>query len=137
MDRIILHSARKFFVIPLICLALLLISGCKKDSELDREKFLGTYTVTEDCLSGPFAYNMSISASSDSDDIVLITNMYDYGDVLNATINRNQLTIPSQEHDGYTYQGSGSISGNTLTVDYTISAGTAESDECTAICTRQ
>ena len=104
----------------------------------DSDQFLGTYTVVENCgLSGIDNYSITITASGNSPQEVQVANLYDGGDNLNATIDGNNITIPSQVGGtGVTYDGSGSISGNTLTLSFIVAAQ-GSSDTCTATCTKQ
>jgi hypothetical protein len=67
----------KFKAFPKLLFFLLAISAlspsCKK--ELDREQFLATYSVIENCVgSTPDNFDITISASSKDDNSVLISN---------------------------------------------------------------
>ncbi|MBI1266481.1 MAG: hypothetical protein GC193_03515 [Cryomorphaceae bacterium] len=105
-----------------------------------RSKFLGSYSVSESCSSGNYTFNLTITTSSTGVRNVIINNFYDFGISVSATISGNSLTIPNQTVSSggaaYTISGSGQITGNILTLTYTIAAG-AESDSCTSICTKQ
>ena len=102
---------------------------------LAREKFLGAFSAIETCGGGNDTYSITIIESGSSEDAVVLGNLYDWGEPLNATISGSNITIPSQLTSGLTFSGSGSISGNTLTINFTVSDGT-NSDNCNAICTR-
>jgi hypothetical protein len=83
---------------------------------------------------------MSVTSSSTGVSNIIINNFYDIGISVSASINGNSLTIPNQTINdqgvAFTVSGSGQLSGNILTLTYNISAG-AESDSCTATCTKQ
>ena len=118
--------------------ALLLTTSCKDDDDAapDRDQFYGTYSVVETCGGGNDTYNLTVSESATADDAILIDNLYNWGEVMNATINGDDITIPSQLSDGLTFSGSGSLADNTLTIGFQIGT-TAGSDNCNAICTKQ
>jgi len=118
-------------------LALTLALGttqCKKDKDKDREKFLGTYEVVETCnpsgVYGP--YTISITEGS-GDDEISIFNLYDYADVIKARVNGSSFTISSQTFGDVTYSGNGSISGNTITIDFLIEEVGFVDDDCQAV----
>lgn len=105
-----------------------------------RAKFLGTYNVSESCESGNYTFSLTVTTSSTGVRNVIINNFYDIGIAVNATVSGNSLNIPNQTvtsgGTALTISGSGQITGNILTMTYTISAG-ADSDTCTATCTKQ
>jgi hypothetical protein len=104
------------------------IGGCRK--EPDRDKFLGSYQVNENCSSGNYNYSMTIIESAISEEGIVIQNMGDFGVNLNATVNGDNISL-NDTKDGVTITGSGSISGNTLTIVYTASLS-GVTDNCTA-----
>ena len=123
--------------LPLFILGIVLATAsCKKDETPDRDKFLGAYTVVETCGSGNDSYDITIIESGTAENAVIIVNLYDFGAQISATVSGNNITIPSSTTGGITYSGNGTISGNTLTVTFTVSDGSA-SDNCTATCTRK
>ena len=111
--------------------------SCKKDEKTpDRDKFLGTYSVVQDCSGQTNTYDMTIAASATSENEVTIQNLYALGKTLTATVSGDNLTISSQVVSNVTYSGSGPISGDVLTLDFTIGNGAA-SVTCTAVCTKK
>ncbi|MCF8258343.1 MAG: hypothetical protein K9J06_12380 [Flavobacteriales bacterium] len=104
---------------------------------VSRDKFLGTYSVSESCTNGTDAYTMTIAASSTSVQQVTVTNLYDAPQTVVATVSGNSITIGSQTVNGITYTGTGSINsaGNTLTMTYQLSDG-INSDSCTLTATK-
>lgn len=126
------------FKLILVCLfssTLFLFPGCNKDDTLAREKFLGAYNVNENCDSGNWNYAISIIESSNSDDAIVISNFGDYSVNVRATVSGDNINF-NDTQDGITFSGSGSISGNTLTIIYTASSA-GYTDNCTKTCIKQ
>ena len=100
-----------------------------------RTKFLGVYNVNESCtITGNAAYTVAITAGTQIDK-VLIGNFWNvFAHAVVATVNGSSITIPSQEpdNDNFFVQGSGTISGNVLTMNYTV---TDQTYGLTATCT--
>lgn len=115
--------------------------GTTCDTE-QRAKFTGSYTVNEACNSGNYSYNVSVTTGSASVSTIIISNFGDYGVNVTGTVNTDGtgLTIASQQvtigGSAATFSGTGQISGNILTISYTISSG-GQSDTCTMTCTKQ
>jgi len=131
--------ASKWLSLPILltCFTLAAV-GCKKDEKTpDRDKFFGTYTVAQDCSGQTNTYEITVATSAVSEDAVVFNNFYNLGiNGLNATVNGDNITIPSQVINAITFTGNGSISGNILTLNYTLANGAA-SVACTAICTKK
>jgi hypothetical protein len=97
---------------------------------LSRTKFIGVYSGTETCTVGSDTYSITITANSDPLKFN-IQNLYNQSFTAIAAAGGNSFTIPNQTvGSGVTAVGSGSITGNTITVTYTINDGTA-SNTCT------
>lgn len=108
-------------------------------------KFVGSYAAT---YAGCFSTSPDHKVDIEQLDGENRLRMYDLGDyacpgarvVLEANISGDQITIPSQNIDcngeiEYTFSGSGSISGNVITLDFVVSYdadGIARMDNCTA-----
>lgn len=106
----------------------------------NRAKFRSTYNVVETCaISGNFNYQVIISNSSAAADRVLISNFGGYGESVSATASGNSLTIATQQvavqGGSLTFSGSGQISGNILTISYSVS-GDVTPESCTMNCTK-
>ncbi|MCB0767818.1 MAG: calcium-binding EGF-like domain-containing protein [Flavobacteriales bacterium] len=105
-----------------------------------RAKFLGTYNVTEACPSGNFSYQITVTTSSAAVNRVIINNFGGYGVSVAGSVSGSSLTIANQQIDvggtQGTFSGSGQLSGNILTITYTVSSG-ANSETCTKTCTKQ
>lgn len=115
------------FSLALIATFVLPFTACKKEVILDREQFLGSYNGSRACnISGNSTYNWSVEVSAVSTTKVLLKNFTNNGatDIITADVSGTTITIPAQSYSigAFTYQiqsGSGSIAGNTLTVNYT------------------
>jgi hypothetical protein len=103
-----------------------------------REKFLGGYTVSEICNGETYAYTMNITESGTSVSNIFLVNFGGLGFNAEARVNGSSLVIPSATIDvqgeAVTYEGSGSLSGNILTITYTI-VGPSGTLNCVATCT--
>ncbi len=100
-------------------------------------KFVGSYSGVETCTSGNDSYTLSITASA-NEYTVLLGNVYDAGTgfVISAEVNQNTITITNQTVQGVAVTGSGTLSGNILTVNYTLSVA-GDSDACVLTATKQ
>lgn len=105
---------------------------------VQRDKFIATYNVNESCSSGNFTYSITVTTSSTGISSIIITNFGDYTVNVTGTVNENgtSITIPNQTVGGGTFSGSGQISGDILTITYTVTAGSS-TDTCTMTCTKQ
>lgn len=129
----------KLLYLPILFSGLILAaSACKKDEKApDRDKFLADYILVQDCAGQTNSYDITIEASAASEDAVVINNFY--GNVnydLNATVNGDNITIPTQVINSVTFSGTGTISGDILTLNYSLANG-AFTLTCTAICTKK
>lgn len=125
------QSATSFLKIALpLVLFMVAFSYCKKEPKtLDREKFLGTYDVNENCASGNYSYSINITESSVNTSDVIVNNVGDFGYNYTGTVSGNNLTINGTQQ-GLTINGTGTINGNALTIIY--SASGSFNDNCTA-----
>jgi len=144
MKKSILNYVKMFAVASMFIFGVSSLQSCAKkgctdptadnydaDAEKDddsctdpRPKFVGNYNVTE---PGSVTYSMTISNSSTSDRGIIVSTNFGFPGVaafnLNATVSQATMTIASQTAAGATIQGSGNIAGNTLTINYSITAG--------------
>lgn len=118
----------KRILILLIILSGVLISGCKKDTD-SRDSFVAIYSVSESWNENSITqtkpvFSMPVYKSSVDSKLVLLNNFSNYGIGITAegTVTDNMLTIPQQTLPNLkTIVGSGTLSGNTLTLSYTES----------------
>ena len=125
----------KSLLLCLMALFLAFSTSCS-DDEPDRDKFLGAFSAIETCGGGNDTYDITILESGSGENAIIINNLYDWDESASATVSGSSVTIPSQLLDGLTFSGSGTISDNTLTINFVVSNGT-DSDSCNAICTRK
>lgn len=89
-----------------------------------RTKFLGSFTVSDVCTSsGTASYVVPVTSSTGSMLEVKLTNFWGtFTNQVTATVSGTTITIARQEPDadGYFVQGTGTISGSTITWSYTI-----------------
>lgn len=115
-------------------------SNAKEDDNsciLSRDNFLGTYSVQENCVdTGADSYDFTITASGDNSTDIFIVNFFNIGAVVTATINGDNINIATQSGGtSGTFAGDGTISGNTLTIDFTVNDVT--NDNCTITAIKQ
>jgi trimeric autotransporter adhesin len=110
----------------------------------DSENKAGTYAVTDVCGASTTNYTETISSSSTVNNRILTTRFANYDNTsVYMEINGSNVNIPSQtiSNSGNppatrTFNGTGSVSGNTITINYTETIG-ANSINCSATYTKQ
>jgi len=134
----------RFLSLLALC-TIVLFSSCKKDDDddtADRDNFVGTFATVEECDGFEDSYNIVISAGDENNEL-LISNIYDAGvSGTKATVDGDKMTIDNQaffEYGGITQtvEGSGTITDNVLTFDFTLATTGYGDTECTAVCTKQ
>lgn len=129
------------FLTVLLAMSALFLSSCEKESEPDRDKFLGAYSVVDNCPSfGVSNFDISISESAVSNTSVVISNFGGFGVSVTGSVSGNTLNIPQQT---VTFQGAalglsgtGSLSGLSLIISYSFSIGGA-GETCSMTCTKR
>lgn len=105
---------------------------------LMRAKFLGSWGVSDDCSqSGTATYSVTLTASPNAVNQVLISNFWDaFTNSVVATVDSTTITIAEQEPDGddFFVNGSGTLSGTTITITYNIEDRTG-AQTVTDVCT--
>ncbi|MEM6396853.1 MAG: hypothetical protein AAF741_10950 [Bacteroidota bacterium] len=131
----------KIYYPILVSSLLFLLFSCGNDDEGilidEREKFLGTYAGMEVC--GQLSDNgniIIITSVEGSNDQLSIQHLYNFGTTIIATVSGDNLTIESQTVGLVRFSGSGSIIGDALTIDYTVSDPFGFSGDCTASLTK-
>lgn len=90
---------------------------------LTRDKFVGVYNGNETCTIGSDTYAITLSANSE-DLKINYTNVYNQNLSAVCTItSTNTFTFSGSAAGGITYNGTGSLNANTITVDYTVNDG--------------
>lgn len=138
-----------FRVLALSLALTTIITGCKKDDEgtqpttnpstggggggggggstITAANYAGTWTTNDGCSPGAFQITITASGSSN----VSITN-FRKGFNITGTVSGGTLTIPkqnviSQTQGGpFQFTGSGTLSGNSLSISYTMADGSGQ-----------
>lgn len=100
---------------------------------LSRAKFIGTYVGSEICATGTDNYSISLAANSDNLKLTY-SNLYNNTPSITATCTMaatDSFTFSGTQAT-ITFNGSGRLVGNALTVHYTITDGT-NNNTCTFI----
>ena len=105
------------------------------------EKFLGTYTVLEECSTDTYTYTMSITDSSSDGFTIVMANFGDFQQAVTATVDGKFLSIPDQtiiNNSGNIsiMSGLGEINGNSLTLTYSYSIDGGVVEVCSKDCTK-
>lgn len=129
------------FFTALLAASVLFFTGCQKENEPDRDKFLGAYSVVDNCPTfGVSNFEIAISESAVSNTSVVISNFGGFAASVTGTVSGNTLTIPQQT---VTFQGAalglngtGSLSGLSLIISYSFSIG-GQGENCSMTCTKR
>lgn len=104
------------------CVCVAGYEGANCETEM-RTKFEGTWTTSDACSqSGNSSYLVTITAGTGITE-VKITNFWDvFTNAVVATVDGTTISIASQQpdNDDFFVTGQGTISGNTITWNYTI-----------------
>ena len=133
------HHTGKVLTAFLTILLIITVS-CEDDPPPERDKFIGTYSVIETCCTGDFGYDITIQASTTGEDRVTIYNLWEVDQSLTGIVTGSSIGIPDQALDDLTFNGAGNLSGNKLTISYTVIwefEGEEQMDICIAVCTKQ
>lgn len=92
-----------------------------------RVKFYGNYNATESCNPGGTGTFSNVISSGSDITKINISNFADSALNVSATVDGTSITIPSQALNingtAANVTGTGSISGTTVTLNYTVSGG--------------
>lgn len=94
-----------------------------------RDKFIGTYLVSETCASASSEYEIRITEGPGLTNVV-IHGLYNLQYALNGTINGGQITIPPHVFDFITIEGNGQHTGQSLSLNFNLQVGNS-ADPCT------
>jgi len=111
--------------------------GCSIES---REDMIASYTVADACSSsGAASFSVTVSKSSNSADGILISNFWGaFINQVTATVDGDNITIPSQDpdNDGYLVSGNGTYSNGTITLTYSVTDPGNGVDNCNSTWTK-
>jgi hypothetical protein len=123
----------------LAVLAAMVISCDKLNMATDdpRDNLVGVWSCSENSqIFGVQSYDAGVSKFPTDTTKILIDNFYGLGSEYSvyAKMNNLNLTIPSQTVNGYQVSGSGTISSNYKTIDWTYTVtGAGQTDHVTAV----
>lgn len=102
-----------------------------------RDKFFSSYNVSETCDSGEWQYTLLITPHDDDSKIVL-GNLggWETPASVKATVNGSDISF-NDSSNGILFSGIGTLSGNTLTLEYVAAPDGANGDQCVAICVKE
>jgi hypothetical protein len=103
---------------------LFLTTSCKK-TEPDRDKFIGVFrSVSDNCRTT--TYQLTVTVSSQADNKIILTNLNNVSSLaLTATVSGTSFTIEQSTQNNQTISGNGSLSGNVLTINYSVQGTTS------------
>ena len=142
------HTTRKTgnyvrYFLKIVLLAVIVASCQKLDTATDdeRDNITGAWSCSENSQQfGPQSFNVEVSKSPTDSTRILIDNFYGLGagySVYSKMVNLN-LTIPSQTVNGNQITGSGTISSNYKTINWTYTViGGGTTDHVTAVYTKK
>ena len=86
-----------------------------------RDKFAGTYSVSDNCITSGSTYSLTITNSSDNEDKIVITaGTFNFDAEVTG---QNTADIPEQQGNAvFTISGGLDISGKTITMNYSLSS---------------
>ncbi len=111
-------------LMPVIMCVFLLLSACSDDTD-ERNKFVGRYEVKEQSLETYTQlddYEVRIRKDAGTENMVLISNFYNLDLEVDASITGNVINVIRQTHGVFLFEGSGTLSGSVIIMDYTVSS---------------
>lgn len=97
----------------------------------------GTYSVTETCNLGNFSYTIDISSDSTSPQGIIISNLADLGQSVNATVTGTTFDIAAQVVVNDTISGSGELLESLLHINYELVPDSGQTLTCSVECLLQ
>ncbi len=116
---------KNHILLPVLSLILLVLNVSCDDETDDRNKFIGRYEVTEfslETFTQRDDYEVRIRKDAGTEDMVIISNFYNLDIDATAMIQGNNITVNKQEHSIFEFEGTGSLQGSIITLNYTVSS---------------
>lgn len=95
-----------------------------------RQAFVGTYNAEETCNLGNFAYQINITANSETRTEITLHNLGDFDFDIVGVVNANTVTFTNQTANASTINGTGELTNGTLTIDYTLTTTGGQTLTC-------
>ncbi|MBI1289286.1 MAG: hypothetical protein GC178_17095 [Flavobacteriales bacterium] len=99
--------------------------------------FTGSYSATETCNLGNFTYSIEISSDSTNEQGIIISNLADLGQSVNAVVTGTTFDIAAQVVDNDTISGSGELMEDILNISYELVPDSGQTLTCTVECVIQ
>ena len=118
-------------LLSLFFITALLLGACDRDDKDERNKFLGRYEVEEQSLetySPRDDYEVRIRKEAGTDDLVIISNFYNYDVDVLARVEGHTLLVFPQTHNVFEFEGTGTLSGQIIIMNYTVTGAQEASD---------
>lgn len=120
------------FIHPKLLWACLLVVffACTDDTD-ERNKFVGRYEVQEQSLvtyTQRDDYEVRIRKELASEDVVIITNFYNLDIDVRASVEGNTISVMRQTHNLFDFEGSGTLSGSLIKMDYAVYSAEQEDE---------
>lgn len=122
---------KNHILLPVLSLILLVLNASCDDDTDDRSKFIGRYEVTEfslETFTQRDDYEVRIRKDTGTEDMVIISNFYNLDIDATAIIQGNSITVMQQEHGIFKFEGTGSLQGSIITLNYTVSSTSDDPD---------
>ena len=102
-----------------------------------RLAYIGSYDVEESCNLGSFSYSIVLIADSETGTEITLSNFGDFGFDIIGIVNGSEITFTDQTGNGSTVNGTGILESENgvLTINYTMITSSAQTLECTMVCT--
>lgn len=100
-------------------------------------EFAGMYSATESCNLGNYSYSITIELDTVNTQSILIYNLADLGQTVNATVAGSTFDIFKQVIMNDTISGSGLLTDSILTMNYELIPDSGQTLVCSVTCILQ
>ncbi len=107
---------------------------------LEREKFLGTYSVSQKCLyENDTTFNMVVTEGP-NDNEILLKNFFGWDATIRATVDGSDISFKDEQID-VIFEGTGYIANNEMVITFDACESfyypCSDPEKCTSTCTKQ
>ncbi len=106
--------------------------SCGSASDDERDRFIGRYEVEEyslETFSPMDDYEVNIIRDTGSQSLVIISNFYNYDVDVYARVDGNDIFVEEEVCNIFEFNGSGTLSGSVLTLEYSVKYVPDDNDE--------